>query len=47
MRSWFRILPTNYFYGPNYETGKPAQWGIADASDKPLGIAGTREHLPN
>jgi putative SOS response-associated peptidase YedK len=43
-RGQFCILPVDSFYEPNYETGKPVRWEIADADGGPLGIAGIWEH---
>jgi putative SOS response-associated peptidase YedK len=42
-RGQFCILPVNSFYEPNYETGKPIRWELADADGDALGIAGIWE----
>lgn len=34
------LIPCNWFYEPNYETGKAVRWRINMADGKPLAIAG-------
>ena len=34
------IVPTDWVYEPNWETGKAVRWKIASADGSPLGIAG-------
>jgi putative SOS response-associated peptidase YedK len=38
-RHWC-VIPTDAFFEPSYETGKPVRWRISSADDTPLAIAG-------
>jgi putative SOS response-associated peptidase YedK len=38
-RHWC-VIPTDAFFEPSYETGKPVRWRISSADDTPLAVAG-------
>lgn len=46
-RGQFCIIPTDAFFEPNYESGKPVRWAIRHADDKPLAIAGIWDMRPD